>query len=169
MQILIDISHGEERLAGLPLEELALFVLKREEAPAASEVSLSFIDDARMAQLNEEFRGKTGPTDVLSFECDGLDDGFDPIPDGADDVPFELGDVIIAPDVAQRQCTSFGHSFEAEVSLLLVHGLLHLMGDDDEAEVMEARERELLGAWADAGHEAVRGVRDDTIRVRGEH
>ena len=169
MQILIDISHGEERLAGLPLEELALFVLEREEAPAASEVSLSFIDDARMAQLNEEFRGKTGPTDVLSFECDGLD----AIPDGADDVPFELGDVIIAPDVAQRQSTSFGHSFEAEVSLLLVHGLLHLMGydhiDDDEAEEMEARERELLGAWADAGHEAVRGVRDDTIRVRGEH
>ena len=166
MQILIDISHGEERLAGLPLEELALFVLEREEAPAASEVSLSFIDDARMAQLNEEFRGKTGPTDVLSFECDGLDDG-------ADDVPFELGDVIIAPDVAQRQSAAFGHSFEAEVSLLLVHGLLHLMGydhiDDDEAEVMEARERELLGAWADAGHEAVRGVRDDTIRVRGEH
>lgn len=173
MQILIDISHGEERLAGLPLEELALFVLEREEAPATSEVSLSFIDDARMAQLNEEFRGKTGPTDVLSFECDGLDDGFDLIPDGADDVPFELGDVIIAPDVAQRQSISFGHSFEAEVSLLLVHGLLHLMGydhiDDDEAEQMEARERELLGAWADAGHEAVRGVRDDTIRVRGEH
>lgn len=173
MQILIDISHGEERIAGLPLEELALFVLEREEAPATSEASLSFIDDARMAQLNEEFRGKTGPTDVLSFECDGLDDGFDPIPDGADDVPFELGDVIIAPDVAQRQSAAFGHSFEAEVSLLLVHGLLHLMGydhiDDDEAEQMEARERELLGAWADAGHEAVRGVRDDTIRVRGEH
>ena len=57
MQILIDISHCEERLAGLPLEELALFVLEREEAPATSEVSLSFIDDARMAQLNEEFRG----------------------------------------------------------------------------------------------------------------
>ena len=63
MQILIDISHGEERLAGLPLEELALFVLEREEAPASSEASLSFIDDARMAQLNEEFRGKTGPTE----------------------------------------------------------------------------------------------------------
>ena len=150
MQILIDISHGEERLAGLPLEELALFVLKREEAPAASEVSLSFIDDARMAQLNEEFRGKTGPTDVLSFECDGLDDGFDPIPDGADDVPFELGDVIIAPDVAQRQSTSFGHSFEAEVSLLLVHGLLHLMGYDHmtEAEkpVMRAMEEKALAS-----------------------
>ena len=59
------------------------------------------------------------------------------------------------------------------MSLLLVHGLLHLMGydhiEDDEAEEMEARERELLGLWADAGHEEVRGVRDDTIRVRGEH
>ena len=173
MQVLMDCSYGEELIAGLPLEELALFVLEDEGAPANSEVSLSFVDDTHMARLNGEFRGKTGPTDVLSFECDGLDDGFDALPEGVSDVPFELGDVIIAPDVAQRQSIEFGHSFEAEMSLLLVHGLLHLLGydhiDDEEAEEMEARERELLGAWADRGHESVRGVRDDTIRVRGEH
>lgn len=173
MRILIDTAYGEDRLADLPLEELALFVLEREEAPANSEASLSFVDDERMAELNGQYRDKTGPTDVLSFECDGLDDDFDLMPAGIADIPYELGDVIIAPDVAQRQSVEFGHSFEAEVSLLLVHGLLHLLGydhiEDDEAELMEERERALLGAWADAGHEAVRGVRDDTIRVRGEH
>ena len=173
MEILIDYAYGEELLAPLPLEELCRFVLEREEAPVASEVSLSFVDDARMAQLNAEFRGKEGPTDVLSFECDGLDDGFGAPDEGVNGAPFELGDVVIAPDVALRQSAEFGHSFEAEVSLLLVHGLLHLLGydhiDDDDAEEMEARERALLGAWADAGHETVRGVRDDTIRVRGEH
>lgn len=173
MQILIDCAYGEDLVAPLPLEELALFVLEREDAPANAEVSLAFVDDARMAELNAEFRGKEGPTDVLSFECDGLDDDFGFAPADVADVPFELGDIIIAPDVAQRQSVEFGHSFEAEVSLLLVHGLLHLMGydhiADDEAEEMEARERTLLGAWADAGHETVRGVHDDTIRARGEH
>ena len=175
MQVMIDWEHGEDAVSAFPLEELALFVLEQEDAPANSEVSLAFVDDARMAKLNEEFRGKQGPTDVLSFECDGLDDEFDPAFEGfaGEDAVFELGDIIIAPDVAARQSVDFGHSLEAEVSLLLVHGLLHLLGydhiEDDEAEEMEARERALLGAWADAGHGAVRGVRDDTIRVRGEH
>lgn len=175
MQVLVSYDYCEDVLSSLPLEDLALFVLNAESTPEQAEVSLSFVDDVRMAQLNEEFRGKDGPTDVLSFECDGLDDGFDPFIDRLEEGPevFELGDIVIAPDVARRQSELYGHSFEAEVSLLLVHGLLHLLGydhiEDDDAETMEARERELLGAWADAGHETVRGVRDDTVRVRGEH
>ena len=67
-------------------------------------------------------------------------------------MPFELGDVIIAVDVAERQTTQFGTTFEGELSVLLVHGLLHLCGydhiEDGEAEVMEAREAELLRGWA---------------------
>lgn len=175
MKVMIDWEYGEDIVSAFPLEELALFVLARENAPEHSEVSLAFVDDERMAELNGEFRGKEGPTDVLSFECDGLDDGFGQPP--ADmtgpQAVFELGDIVIAPDVAARQSVELGHSLEAEVSLLLVHGLLHLLGydhiDDDEAEEMEARERALLAAWADAGHEEVRGVRDDTVRIRGEH
>lgn len=174
MQALIDIEYGSDMLSGMPIEGLSLFVLGQEQAPGNAEVSVSFVDDERMAQLNEQFRGKQGPTDVLSFECDGLDDDFDlTIGEGAETEVFELGDIIIAPDVAQRQSELYGHSLEGEVSLLLVHGLLHLLGydhiEDEEAEEMEARERELMGAWAEAGHPAVRGVCDDTVRVRGEH
>ena len=70
----------------------------------------------------------------------------------AEDPVFELGDVIIAPDVASRQMREFGTTFEEEISLLLVHGLLHLCGydhiEDDEAEVMEKREAEILEAWS---------------------
>ena len=173
MKVFVDWEYGKDRLGSFPLEELALFVLEREQAPANAEVSLAFVTNDDMAQLNAEYRGKSGPTDVLSFECDGLDDDFDvPLGQEGCDI-FELGDVIIAPDVAEAQSEEFGHSFEAELSLLLVHGLLHLLGydhiEDGEAEEMEAKERELLGAWADAGHETVRGVRDDTLRVRGIH
>ncbi|HAM15743.1 MAG TPA: rRNA maturation RNase YbeY, partial [Eggerthellaceae bacterium] len=61
---------------------------------------------------------------------------------------FELGDIVIAPDVAQEQAPSYGLDFADETSLLIAHGLLHLCGYDhmqeSEAELMEARERELL-------------------------
>lgn len=201
MEIYVDRAHCACELADLPIEELTRFVLQAEEVPAFAEVSVSFVTDDEIAQLNERYRGKQGPTDVLSFECDGLDD--DPFDDPffaleageeglADDedalssgdetaaelaataqVPFELGDVIVAPDVARRQTQLYGTTFEGEITLLVLHGLLHLCGydhvEDDEAELMEARERELLGKWADAGHEQVRHVRDDTIRVRGVH
>ena len=100
------------------------------------------------------FPVKQGPTDVLSFECDGLDDDFD---GGAayddagvpDDEPFMLGDIIIASDYARAQTAQFGTTPQEELAVLLVHGLLHLCGwdhvhSDEEAEAMEAREREML-------------------------
>ena len=106
---------------------------------------------AQIAELNEKYRHKEGPTDVLSFECDGVDDDLSAMT-LAEDPVFELGDVIIAPDVASRQMREFGTTFEEEISLLLVHGLLHLCGydhiEDDEAEVMEKREAEILEAWS---------------------
>ena len=150
MEILITYGHREEDLASLPIRDLALFVLEREGKPINTEVSISFVDDTAMAELNERFRGMEGPTDVLSFECDNIDDDITAA-DGPSCPVYELGDIIVAPDVAARQSTEFGNSFEQEVSLLIVHGLLHLCGYDhivdEEAEVMEARERELLTAW----------------------
>ena len=150
MDIQISYDYRKEDLEKLPLEELTRFVLAREDKPFNTEVSISFVTDEAIAELNEKYRGKTGPTDVLSFECDGVDDlsamtlAEDPI--------FELGDVVIAPDVASRQTREFGTTFEEEISLLLVHGLLHLCGydhvEDDEAEVMEKREAEILEAWS---------------------
>ncbi|MCI8469886.1 MAG: rRNA maturation RNase YbeY [Eggerthellaceae bacterium] len=150
MDILISYRYREDDLAPLPLEDLTRFVLESEGRPEATEVSISFVDDEVIAELNEKYRGKVGPTDVLSFECDSC---ADDMPAPAEGEVFELGDVIIAPDVAERQTAEFATTFEEEVSLLLVHGLLHLCGYDhvvdEEAEVMEAREAELLRAWAE--------------------
>lgn len=151
MDIQINYDYRGEDLETLPLEELSRFVLESEGKPENTEVSVNFVTDDRIAYLNEHYRGKVGPTDVLSFECDGVEDelsGTDPDEGGV----YELGDIVIAPDVATRQTAEFGTTFEEEVSLLLVHGLLHLCGydhiEDDEAAVMEGREAAILGAWA---------------------
>lgn len=150
MDILIDYRYRQKDVEPLPLEELSRFVLAREGKPENSEVSVSFVDDAEITRLNEGYRGKAGPTDVLSFECDNLDDGFAACAAAEEDI-YELGDIVIAVDVAERQTGEFGTTFEEEMTLLMVHGLLHLCGydhiEDDEAEVMEAREAELIAAW----------------------
>ena len=153
MEVLITYDYDAEEVSALPLEELARFVLAHENKPTNTEVSISFVDDETIANLNEHYRGKSGPTDVLSFECDGAENDFDAAVSAQEsDLVFELGDVIIAPDVAMRQTHEFKTTFEEEVSLLLVHGLLHLCGydhvEDDEAAVMESLEAEILAAWA---------------------
>ena len=150
MNIQISYDYGKDDLSKLPLTELTRFVLNYEERSENTEVSITFVENRFIAELNEQYRGRTGPTDVLSFECDGLDDeDFE----DADSTVFELGDVVIAPDVARAQMREFGTTFQEEISLLLVHGLLHLCGydhiEDDEAEVMEAREAAILEAWSE--------------------
>jgi len=100
-----------------------------------------------MANLNERYRGIQGPTDVLSFGCD------DPCAVESDE-PITLGDVIVAPEIAERQAAEYGHTVEEELNLLLVHGILHLLGyvheTDEDAAVMQERERVLLSAYADS-------------------
>lgn len=148
MQISV-LSHREpEPLDLSAFERLAAFVLDREEAPTAVELSIAIVGIEEMADLNSRFRGKEGPTDVLSFECD------DPCAVTDSDEPVALGDVVIAPEVAIEQAAEYGTTVEDELNLLLVHGVLHLLGydhiDDDDATVMQARERVLLDAWAAA-------------------
>ncbi|HEY5540429.1 MAG TPA: rRNA maturation RNase YbeY [Coriobacteriia bacterium] len=148
MQISI-VSHREpEPLDLTAFERLAAFVLDREEAPVYMELSIAIVDLAEMTELNSKYRGKDGPTDVLSFECDDLC-AAEP------DEPVTLGDVVIAPEVAEVQAEEYGHTVEEELNLLLVHGVLHLLGYDhqldSDAGVMQARERALLIAWDAAG------------------
>ncbi|MGN0035274.1 MAG: rRNA maturation RNase YbeY [Coriobacteriales bacterium] len=125
------------------LEALCVFALRQESAPETCELSLSFVDDDEIAELNARWRHREGPTDVLSFPMD------EPDADGAGVV--ELGDIVIAPDVAYRQSADYGDTFVEELELLLVHGVLHLLGydhvDDGEAVVMESRERDILSSW----------------------
>lgn len=148
MEIALRYDHGEELLANPPIEALARFVLEALECPANTSVSITFVDNERMRELNHAYRGLDKPTDVLSFECDNIPFEGEALEDEAE---YELGDVIIATDVALAQTEEFGTTFEDEVSLLITHGLLHLNGYDHieeaEAEEMEALEDELLGAW----------------------
>ena len=154
MNIEIEIEHGADIASGVDIEGITQYVLEQEGCPATTEVSITLTTDEEVHRLNKEYRGIDRPTDVLSFECDGLDDDFD---GGAayddagvpDDEPFMLGDIIIASDYARAQTAQFGTTPQEELAVLLVHGLLHLCGwdhvhSDEEAEAMEAREREML-------------------------
>lgn len=140
-------SHREpEDLDLTAFERLAGFVLDREDVMEAAELSIAVVSAEEIAELNERYRGVSGPTDVLSFECD------DPCPVESDE-PVAIGDVVIAPEIAATQAAELGHTVEEELNLLLVHGILHLLGytheSDEDADAMQTRERILLDAYAD--------------------
>jgi probable rRNA maturation factor len=114
--------------------------------PAATVyVSLVLTDDAGIARLNRQYRGIDAPTDVLSFSQ--LESSGPPV-DWPDGVPLTLGDIVISLPRAEQQAAEYGHSRERELAFLLVHGLLHLLGFDDEtpgqAAVMEAHQERIL-------------------------
>lgn len=146
MQVLVSSHRDPEPLAFEAFERLAHFALTLEEAPENSELSVLIVDVEEMRDLNMKYRGIDSPTDVLSFGCD------DPCPVEGDE-PITLGDIIIAPQVAERQAEELGTTIEQELNLLLVHGVLHLLGydheTDDGAEAMQGRESAILTAWAD--------------------
>lgn len=148
MDIALRFDHGEQLLHEMPLEELTHYVLTQLECPQTTSVSITFVDNGRIHELNRDYRGMDKPTDVLSFECDNIPFDDESLADAEE---YELGDVVIATDVAVAQTEEFGTTLEEEVSLLLTHGLLHLCGydhiEDDEAEAMEALEDKLLKAW----------------------
>ena len=161
MNIAVEIEHGADIAEGVDIEGIARYVLAQEGQPENTEVSITLTTDEEVHRLNREFRGIDRPTDVLSFECDGYDDDFDEgdafedagVPD---DEPYLLGDIVIASDVARAQTARFGTTPQQELAVLLVHGLLHLCGwdhvhSDEEAEEMEAREREMLAGVGLAG------------------
>ena len=111
-----------------------------------AELSVVVTDDAGIQALNGEWRGKDTATDVLSFpQLEG-----EPPPG----VPLVLGDIVISHETTARQALEYGHGFEDELRVLLVHGLLHLLGHDhlDEAEAREMRTAEaqlIQGLWPD--------------------
>jgi len=127
--------------------ELAELVLTEEGFSDETEVSLFFVSDDIIAEYNERFMGRSGPTDVLAFPIEHLVPGV--VPERRHNgPPISLGDVIIAPTYVRNNAQDRGSEFDDEVSLMVVHGLLHLLGydhgDDAEAELMEGRERVLL-------------------------
>ncbi len=130
--------------------DLARNVLLAEGVSGHVELSLLFVDEDTISGLNRRFMDADGPTDVLAFPID------DPVTDAAgradtssaDPEPLLLGDVVVCPAVAGRQAREHAGSYDDELALLVVHGVLHVLGHDhaevDEAVTMQARERELL-------------------------
>jgi probable rRNA maturation factor len=146
---------------------LARQVLEARGIKGEAEVSLLFVDEEAIAALNAQFLGKTGPTDVLSFPIEDEPGPTGRSPDLGGSGPgvspeqgalMLLGDVVICPAVAARNAVEHEVSFEDEVALLVVHGLLHLLGMDHEneaeAERMEAIERQLLSRFYRVSHGA---------------
>jgi probable rRNA maturation factor len=144
--------------------ELSQKVLRARGVKGETEVSLLFVDEDAIAALNEQFLGKSGPTDVLSFPIEDEPGPTGRSPDlggsGPGSSPEEgtlmlLGDVVICPAVAARNAVEHEVSLDDELALLVVHGLLHLLGmdheDDAEAERMEALEQELLTRYYRTG------------------
>jgi probable rRNA maturation factor len=140
--------------------DLTLAVLAAEGVRGAAELSVMFIDEDAITALNMEFMEVNGPTDVLAFPIDvdvelvpsalTANVGPDRSPGDPGDLPLLLGDVVVCPAVAARQAPDHAGTFEDEVALLVVHGVLHVLGYDhvevDEGIKMRARERELLEA-----------------------
>ena len=129
------------------IQEQARFVLDRLRIHPGAELSVVFVDVDTMTDLHVRWMGEPGPTDVLSFPMDEL------TPPRDDEEPPEglLGDVVICPEVAQRQAVQAGHDVRLEIGVLLTHGILHLLGYDhaeaDEERLMFGLQRRLLGEW----------------------
>lgn len=108
-------------------------VLRFEKFEKPAEVSVIFVDDEEIHQMNNEFRGIDRATDVLSFPlCEAGE--YEVSPESGC-VP--LGDIVISLEHAEAQAAEYGHSFEREVAYLTVHSMLHLLGYDHEAGGME--------------------------------
>lgn len=92
------------------------------------ELLVRLTDDAELHQLNQQFRGIDGPTDVLSFASEQWLDGK--LKTRPASGPFNLGEIYISMDRCAAQAQEYGHGLNDELTLLVIHGVLHLLGYD---------------------------------------
>ena len=129
------------------LAQVARFVMDQMRVHPQAELCIKAVDEDTIAQLTEQWMDKEGPTDVLAFPMDELRPGL------IDEDPEEgvLGDLMLAPGVAERQGEATGHGLVPELELLTTHGILHLLGYDhaepEEHRVMFGLQDELLADW----------------------
>lgn len=159
LEVFVADEQGEEPVDSARWGKLAEAVLHAEGIRGAAELSLLFVDEPTIAELNVRFMDSAGPTDVLAFPLEEDLAGTGRWPDNGTsgplsnrgelgDAPLLLGDVVICPSVAARNAPEHAGTYEDEIALLIVHGILHVLGMDhgspeDEAE-MQAKERSLL-------------------------
>jgi probable rRNA maturation factor len=156
-QVSIDlvINHPAWESLSLSLEDfaqdiisltLSMAALPEELAGREIEVCVVLTGDSEIHTLNRDFRGMDKPTNVLSFANLDSDSAADEL--GLEDMPFSLGDMIIAWETMQREAIEQHKKFEDHFSHMMVHGTLHLLGydhmDDEEAATMEGLEIRIL-------------------------
>jgi probable rRNA maturation factor len=149
--------------SGMAVDELAITAVARHTLDALgvnpmAELSILVVDTVAMATLHKQWMDLDGPTDVMAFPMDTLEDkpGLE-----AEPGPALLGDVILCPEIARQQAEAAGHSTDAELFLLTTHGVLHLLGyDHDEPESereMFELQAGLVTGWAEqTGHGPIR-------------
>lgn len=122
--------------------EIAELALEKENMSNRYEISISFVDNNRIRELNRDFRNIDSITDVLSFPL--LDE---------DSIVFEdlepmLGDIVISVEKAKEQAEEFNHSLEREIVYLIVHSVFHLLGydhmDENQKNIMRNKEKEII-------------------------
>ena len=119
MTVQVEVENRSGHAVDEDAARAAVAATLRAEGVTAGEVGVVIVDLAEMAALNSAHRGRDEPTDVLSFPLDGRD----ALPDG---LPRQLGDIVVCPERAEADGTP--------IALLLVHGVLHLVGYDHEAD-----------------------------------
>ncbi len=137
------------RVARGPLDTFLRRVRKELEL-AGNDVTICLVSDAEMARMNEAFRKKKGPTDVLSFPAGKLWRAAEKQRRARSSPARYLGDVAIAPETARRYAKKNGRSLSSELRALILHGVLHLLGYDHETDHgqmsrLEKRLRRRLG------------------------
>jgi probable rRNA maturation factor len=147
IDVQIDPAYAD-RVPEERLRQIVAAALRHEGADDA-ELTLVLADDALLHQLNRDYRGIDAPTDVLSFASQDEGQGTDIFVTAPEALNY-LGDVIISFPTAQRQAAAAGHNVSDELSLLAVHGVLHLLGYDhaspEEEADMWARQAQILAS-----------------------
>ncbi|ALC89900.1 rRNA maturation factor [Bacillus sp. FJAT-18017] len=138
MSMIIDFLDETNEVAEESISQVELllqFTARKMKVEESSEVSVTFVNNARIHEINLEYRHKDAPTDVISFPMEEPGEGEIEI-SGAD-MPRVLGDIIISIERAEEQAAEYGHSFARELGFLAVHGFLHLLGYDHETKEEE--------------------------------
>ncbi|WP_249594845.1 rRNA maturation RNase YbeY [Peribacillus frigoritolerans] len=128
------------------VESILQFAARKENIEKDTELSVTFVDNDRIREINKEYRHKDSATDVISFALEEM--GEEEVEIVGAEMPRMLGDIIISIERTKEQAEEYGHSFDRELGFLALHGFLHLLGFDhmneEDEKVMFTKQKEIL-------------------------
>ncbi|CAH0249824.1 rRNA maturation RNase YbeY [Peribacillus simplex] len=143
---LMDETNEVREEAQRLVESILQFAARKENIEKDTELSVTFVDNDRIREINKEYRHKDSATDVISFALEEM--GEDEVEIVGAEMPRMLGDIIISIERTKEQAEEYGHSFDRELGFLALHGFLHLLGFDhmneEDEKVMFTKQKEIL-------------------------